>query len=145
MSENLKRHRPDIKVLGEGKAIAFMPEDAMGVWCHIQEVRDLLDVKDKEIEELKTKLETVNDLVNGARDMMDGSIATNNQVSTMRERRLRRALYKACANWAMNARMVEIEAEPWGENHESRLWAGVYDKCRAKAEQFKEAKNETCT
>lgn len=31
MSENLKRHRPDIKVIGEGKAIAFMPEDPMGV------------------------------------------------------------------------------------------------------------------
>lgn len=49
MSENLKRHRPDIKVLGEGKAIAFMPEDPMGVWVHIQEVRDLLDVKDRTI------------------------------------------------------------------------------------------------
>ena len=52
-------------------------------------------------------------------------------------RRLKRALYKACANWAMNARMVEIEAEPWGENHESRLWAGVYDKCLKKAEEYK--------
>ena len=38
MSENLKRHRPAIKVLGEGKAIAFMPEDPMGVWAHIHEV-----------------------------------------------------------------------------------------------------------
>ena len=55
MNENLKRHRPDIKVLGEGKAIAFMPEDPMGVWVHIQEVRDLLDEKDKEIEKLKEK------------------------------------------------------------------------------------------
>lgn len=49
MNENLKRHRPDIKALGEGKAIAFMPEDPMGVWVHIQEVRDLLDVKDRTI------------------------------------------------------------------------------------------------
>ena len=49
MNENLKRHRPDIKVLGEGKAIAFMPEDPMGVWVHIQEGRDLLDVKDRTI------------------------------------------------------------------------------------------------
>lgn len=53
MNENLKRHRPDIKVLGEGRAIAFMPEDPMGVWVHIQEVRDQLDVKDKEIAELR--------------------------------------------------------------------------------------------
>lgn len=49
MPNNLKRHRPDIKVLGEGKALAFMPEDPMGVWVHIQEVRDLLDVKDRTI------------------------------------------------------------------------------------------------
>ena len=55
----------------------------------------------------------------------------------MCERRLRRALYKACANWAMNARMVEIETKPWGENHESRLWADVYDKCLKKAEEYK--------
>lgn len=48
MNENLKRHRPDIKVLGEGKAIAFMPEDPMGVWCHIQEVRDLHASKARE-------------------------------------------------------------------------------------------------
>lgn len=49
MSENLKRHRPDIMAIGEGKALAIMPEDPMGVWCHIQEVRDLLDVKDRTI------------------------------------------------------------------------------------------------
>ena len=49
MNENLKRHRPDIMAVGEGKAIAYMPEDPMGVWCHIQEVRDLLDVKDRTI------------------------------------------------------------------------------------------------
>lgn len=49
MNENLKRHRPDIKVVGSGAAMAFMPEDPMGVWVHIQEVRDLLDVKDRTI------------------------------------------------------------------------------------------------
>lgn len=53
MNENLKRHRPDIKALGEGKAIAFMPEDPMGVWVHIQEVRDLLDVKDRTIRDFE--------------------------------------------------------------------------------------------
>lgn len=56
MNENLKRHRPDIKAIGEGKALAFMPEDPMGVWVHIQEVRDLLEAKDNEIAGLKKKL-----------------------------------------------------------------------------------------
>ena len=49
MADNLKRHRPDIMALGEGKALAVMPEDPMGVWCHIQDVRDLLEVKDRTI------------------------------------------------------------------------------------------------
>ena len=49
MNGNLKRHRPDIMAIGEGKALAIMPEDPMGVWVHIQEVRDLLDVKDRTI------------------------------------------------------------------------------------------------
>ena len=55
----------------------------------------------------------------------------------MRERRLKSALYKACANWAINARMVEIESGPWGENRESLIWASVYDKCLKKAEEYK--------
>ena len=49
MGENLKRHRPDIMVVGKGRAMAFMPEDPMGVWVHIQEVRDLLEVRDRTI------------------------------------------------------------------------------------------------
>lgn len=49
MQDNLRRHRPDIMVIGGGKALAIMPEDPMGVWVHIQEVRDLLDVKDRTI------------------------------------------------------------------------------------------------
>ena len=81
---------------------------------------------DEAIAELKEKLESVQ--ASAYADSVDAG---------MRERKLKRALYKACANWAMNARMVEIETEPWGENHESRLWAGVYDKCLKKAEEYK--------
>lgn len=39
MNENLKRHRPDIMAVGEGKAIAYMPEDPMGVWRQFDQVR----------------------------------------------------------------------------------------------------------
>jgi hypothetical protein len=49
MSENLKRYRPDIKVVREGAAIACMAEAPMGVWVHIQDVRDLLETKDRTI------------------------------------------------------------------------------------------------
>ena len=53
MSENLRRHKPDIKVVGSGAAMALMPEDPMGVWVHIQEVRDLLEVKDLTIRDFE--------------------------------------------------------------------------------------------
>ena len=49
MSEDLKKYAPDIKALGSGKALAVMAEAPNGVWCHIQDVRDLLDVKDRTI------------------------------------------------------------------------------------------------
>ena len=70
MNENLKRHRPDIMVLGEGKALAIMQEDPMGVWCHIQEVRDLLDVKDKELAFLRKHLESMDNLVKEHKDLL---------------------------------------------------------------------------
>ena len=89
-------------------------------------LEDAIDKKDDEIAELKQKLENVQASMYA--DVVDAN---------MDNRRLKRALYKACANWAMNARMVEIETEPWGENHESRLWASVYDKCLKKAEEYK--------
>lgn len=47
----------------------------------------------------------------------------------MRERRLRRALYKAIANWAHDECAISPNAYAWLQ---------VERKCRAKAEQFKE-------
>lgn len=49
MNENLRRYRPDIKVVREGAAIACMSEAPMGVWVHIQDVRDLLEAKGRTI------------------------------------------------------------------------------------------------
>ena len=52
-------------------------------------------------------------------------------------RRLRRALYKACANWARSERYTEAT---WhGDEHREELWAEVQEKCLAMAEKFKEA------
>ena len=50
-------------------------------------------------------------------------------------RRLKRALYKACANWAKSERYTEAT---WhGDEHREELWANVQAKCRAKAEEYK--------
>ena len=54
-------------------------------------------------------------------------------------RRLRRALYKACANWAD----VEVFERTIGiddPNVEANRWALMRNKCLKKAEKFKEAK-----
>lgn len=50
-------------------------------------------------------------------------------------RKLKRALYKACANWAKSERYTEAT---WhGDAHREELWANVQAKCRAKAEEHK--------
>lgn len=125
MSENLKRHRPDIKVLGEGRAIAFMPEDPMGVWCHIQEVRDLLDVKDKVIAELKRKLQ--DQCISCPVKMQEDDVVAekDNEI-----RRLKRALYKACANWAHHRVFVRFKTN-------EKAWENMEHKCLKKAEEYK--------
>ena len=50
-------------------------------------------------------------------------------------RKLRRALYKSCANWAKSERYTEAT---WhGDEHREELWANVQSKCLKKAEEFK--------
>lgn len=52
----------------------------------------------------------------------------------MRERRLRRALYKACANWAiLRACLLEY----FGNRLHAKKWERMLNKCRAKAEEFR--------
>ena len=81
--------------------------------------------KDEEIAELKAKLEDV-----------QASAYAESVDAGMRERRLRRALYKACANWAdveVFARTVGID-DP---NVEANRWALMRNKCLKKAEEYK--------
>lgn len=54
----------------------------------------------------------------------------------MRERRLRRALYKACANWADVVAFEETEGIGY-ENSVAERWRKMESKCRAKAETNK--------
>lgn len=50
--------------------------------------------------------------------------------------RLKKALYKACSNWAQSERYTEAT---WhGDEHREELWAGVEERCRAMANKFKE-------
>ena len=151
MNENLKRHRPDIKVLGEGKAIAFMPEDPMGVWVHIQEVRDLLDEKDNEIAELKEQykdmdvthtvhIAKMNARIEELEESLESEKASRYAESVdagMRERRLKRALYnlRACYADMMQKRYIECKTDGWV--HRVNKWIEVERRCFKKAEEYK--------
>ena len=89
------------------------------------------DSVDEAIAELK-------DVIHELQVDLEGAKATAYADSVdagMRERRLRRALYKACANWARSERYTEAT---WhGDEHREELWAEVQEKCRAKAEEYK--------
>lgn len=52
----------------------------------------------------------------------------------MRERRLKRALYKACANWA-NLQSQQMAA--WGQGRRERRWRGMETACLKKSEEYK--------
>ena len=52
----------------------------------------------------------------------------------MRERRLRRALYKACAMWADRTRLI---CSVFGSNAPKIRWERMFNKCRAKAEEYR--------
>lgn len=140
LCDELKRHRPDIMVVGEGKAMAVMPEDPMGVWCHIQDVHDLLAEKDKEIESLKESHYA---------DSIDAGI---------RERRLRRSLWLARAKRATEKAdsfihikvtyngVCNIDHSVYKQNNARRMltcdewldvWTNVWEKCIKKAEEYK--------
>ena len=77
------------------------------------------------IDALKQKLENVQ--ASAYADSVDAG---------MRERRLRRALYKACANWADVVAFEETE----GIGHDNSVaerWRKMESKCLAKAKEYK--------
>lgn len=77
---------------------------------------------DEAIAELKAKLENVQ--ASAYADSVDAG---------MRERRLRRALYKACAMWADRTRLI---CSVFGSDASKIRWERMLGKCRAKAEEF---------
>lgn len=79
---------------------------------------------DATIAELKQKLEDAK--ATAYADSVDAG---------MRERRLKRALYKACANWADAVAFEETEGIGY-DNSVAERWRKMESKCRAKAEKY---------
>lgn len=106
--DELKRYSLDVDY--EEQAIA-LPDDK-GIYMDASEV-------DEAITELKQKLEDAK-----------STAYTESVDAGMRERRLRRALYKACANWAHHRVFVRIKTN-------EMAWENVEHKCLKKAEEYK--------
>lgn len=109
------------------------------MYYNAAKVDALLADKDAEIAELKQKLEDVNELIKTARKMLEDAKATAYTESVdagMRERRLKRALYKACANWADAAAFNETEGIGY-DNSVAERWRKMESKCLKKAEEYK--------
>lgn len=85
-------------------------------WEEIEQTR-------AENERLKKKLEDVQ--ATAYADSVDAG---------MRERRLCRALYKACAMWADRTKLI---CGIFGSNANKEKWRKMENKCRAKAEEYK--------
>ena len=106
MSKELKEHKDYVDIMSE-----FFQGRKFYV---ASDVDALIAEKDKEIESLKESHYV---------EMVDAG---------MRERRLKRALFKACANWAdYKACMLAMAELP------SKQWCEMERKCRAKAEKYK--------
>lgn len=108
---------------------------------------EMVHQKDKEIAELKQKLETVNELIKTARQMLEDAKATAYAESVdagMRERRLKRELWLARANRALekiawfklwNASISTMNPED-GARQEFDKWKKNLGKLLAKAETY---------
>ena len=110
-------------------------------------VSDAFDRLEAENAELKAKLETVNELVKTARQMLDDAKASHYVESVdagMSERRLRRTLWIARAEWARSSALSYhlIESHPDKDvsatyKRKANKWEKAKDKCLKKAEEYK--------
>lgn len=134
--KELKEHSAQIFELGCMERPVYLKEDVDAV---IEELKrklqdqciscpvkmqedDVVDDKDKQIAELKATLE--DEKASRYAESVDAG---------MRDRRLRRALYKACANWALST-LAWMDCIDQGE---PRKWSEMVQKCRAKMEEYR--------
>ena len=85
-----------------------------------------LDQVNKAIEEKNAEIENIK--ATHYAEMVDAG---------MRERKLKRALYKACAMWADRTRLI---CSVFGSNAPRIRWERMFDKCRVMAERYGECK-----
>lgn len=94
-------------------------------YAEIAQLQAMLEERNREVGELKANLEDAK--ATAYAESVDAG---------MRERRLKRALYKACANWA-DVEVFERTVGIDDPNVEANRWALMRNKCLKKAEEYK--------
>lgn len=89
----------------------------------------VMDVTGKAIDEI-SRLRAENAELKQKLEDAKASAYAESVDAGMRERRLKRALYKACANWAHHRVFVRFKTN-------EKAWENVERKCRTKAEKYK--------
>lgn len=124
--KELEEHSAQIFELGCMERPVYLKEDADAVIAGLkQKLQDqciscpVKMQEDDVVAELKAKLEDAK--ATAYAESVDAG---------MRERRLKRALYKACANWAHHRVFVRFKTN-------EKAWENVEHKCRAKMEEYK--------
>ena len=124
--EYYEREQVDTLLAEKDREIALLKERICnGDVSRLTWIDDCI-AKDKEIAELKQKLEDV-----------QASAYAESVDAGMRERRLRRALWnlRACYADMMQKRIIECKCDGWV--HRVDKWIEVERKCRAKADEYK--------
>ncbi len=128
--------------------------DVYPVYCR-EDVDAVIAEKDKEIVELKAEKESLlqqnREICQALHEMYSkeeydelkqkledakATAYTESVDASMREHRLKRALYKACANWA-DVEVFERTVGIDDPNVEACRWALMRNKCLKKAEEYK--------
>lgn len=88
------------------------------------------------IDALNEKLGAMNEFIKASKELLKESQKMHQRCAdnaSKQIRRLNRALYKACANWALST-LAWLDCIDQGE---PRKWSEMVQKCRAKAEEYK--------
>ena len=102
------------------------------LYVSMDQVNRAIEEKNAEIESIKAE----NESLKAKLENVQATAYADSVYAGMRERRLRRAFYKACANWA-DVEVFERTVGIDDPNIEANRWALMRNRCLKKAEEYK--------
>lgn len=134
LKQKLDEKESWVKMLGEGEAALSLELEKTKQKLHDAEMRaDLAEAANTEyrldIEKIKAENERLKNELKHSEDELESYFIFEKEIK-QKLRAARRALYKACANWAHHIVFVRF-------NSNEKAWENVERKCLKKAEEYK--------